>query len=107
MNTTAKYPLHETLKAHEHESLVLSGFLDTLHENGYEVVKRHECDHGCKEKIWCEQIYDSFPPRNEQLIGLYLDIDPKVLSAEKDAMYQELTAAVTTASIPTKTRVRK
>lgn len=29
-------------------------------------------------------------PTNEKLIGLFLDIDPKKLSAEKDAMYEEL-----------------
>ncbi len=31
-------------------------------------------------------------PTKEQLIGLFLDIDPKRLSTEKDAMYEELRA---------------
>lgn len=87
----AKYPLHEKLKAKEHESYVLSGFLDMLHDQGYDVARRHKCSRGCSE--FCERIYDPQGPTNEQLIGLYLEIDPKALSAEKDAMYAELVAA--------------
>lgn len=38
-------------------------------------------------------LYSHDIPTNEQLIGLFLNIDPKKLSAEKDAMYEELKAA--------------
>lgn len=83
----SKYPLHAKLKAHEHESLLLSGFLDILGDLGYDVVKRHECNR-CSP--FCERIYDAQGPTNEHIIGLYLGINPKELSKEKDAMYAEL-----------------
>lgn len=86
--TEAKYPLHEKLKAHERESLVLSGFLDFIQERGWmlaEFGKNKETD-----------LHDRLFPireRPDEIIGAYLNIDPKALSAEKDAMYQELAAA--------------
>ena len=39
-----------------------------------------------------ERLYGFLSPSKEQLIGWYLDVDPKALSLEKDAMYEELVA---------------
>jgi hypothetical protein len=99
----AKYPLHEKLKAHEHESRVLSGFLDMLDEQGLTLGKYHSHTEECfyEHEEWgrtrgCglqEGLYSFDVPSKAELIGLYLDIDPKALSAEKDAMYAEIVAA--------------
>lgn len=94
-----KYPLHEKLKAHEHEAHVLGGFLDMLDEQRLVLAKYHEHGDECYDGderecgLRTEQLYDFGIPTKEQLIGLYLEIDPKGLSAEKDAMYQEIVAA--------------
>lgn len=99
----SKYPLHEKLKAREHESHVLSGFLDMLDEQGIHLGKFHEHTEDCyyEHREWgrtrncglSDNLYDFGVPTKTELIGLYLDIDPKALSAEKDAMYAELVAA--------------
>lgn len=79
---TSKYPLHEKLKAHEREALTLSGFLDFLSAQGWEIG-----EYPAKSDYL-------FPIRQrpDEIIGAYLEIDPKALSAEKDAMYAELIA---------------
>ncbi len=81
--TAMKYPEHEKLKARECEADVLSGFLDFLSARSWLIAE------------YTEESERLLPvrERNEQIIGLYLDIDPKKLSAEKDAMYRELVAA--------------
>lgn len=98
-----KYPLHEKLKAREHESHVLSGFLDMLDERNLVLASYHSHTDGCldddgdRDPDLCglneRDLYTFSAPSKEQLIGLYLDIDPKALSAEKETMYQELVAA--------------
>lgn len=93
-----KYPEHEKLKAKEHESHVLSGFLDMLDEQGLTIGKYHEHNDECydgDDRV-CglrNELYDFGVPSKAELIGLYLDVDPKKLSAEKETMYQELVAA--------------
>lgn len=97
----SKYPLHEKLKAHERESFVLSSFLDMLDERGIWLGQYHthtdECYEDDESTRTCgaseERLYTYGVPTKEQLIGFYLDIDPKALSAEKEAMYAELVAA--------------
>jgi hypothetical protein len=99
----AKYPLHVKLRAMEHEANVLGGFLDMLDEQGLTLGKFHEHTEDCyyEHKEWgrtrncglTDGLYDFGVPSKAELIGLYLEIDPKALSAEKDAMYQELVAA--------------
>jgi hypothetical protein len=91
-----KYPLHEKLNAMQYESHVLSGFLDMLDERGLVLASYHlhtdECYDGDDRMCGLseERLYTYQIPSKAELIGLYLDIDPKALSAEKDAMYQEL-----------------
>lgn len=90
------YPLHEKLKARRAESLALSGFLDMLDEMNLHLAKYHEHAPSCIEgDCWLrsDTPYDIRVPSKEQLIGLYLGIDPTALSTEKDAMYAEITAS--------------
>jgi|ERR1041384_5444714 hypothetical protein len=81
----SKYPLHEKLKAHERESLTLSGFLDMLDEQGLTLAKWHTHDDECYDGddrtcgLSTERLYDFGIPSKAELIGLYLDIDPKAL----------------------------
>ena len=99
----SKYPLHEKLKAHEREANILSAFLDMLDERGLWLGQYHTHTENCldedgdRDRDKCDlneqTLYTMFTPRKEQLIGFYLDIDPKALSAEKDAMYAEIVAA--------------
>jgi hypothetical protein len=98
--STGQYPEHEKLHANTLESHVLSGFLDMLDERHIFLATYHEHESQCYDEEKVRQcglsetrLYDYFTPTKEQLIGLYLGIDPKKLSAEKEAMYQELIAA--------------
>ena len=113
----SKYPEHEKLQAHEQESLTLSSFYDWLSANGYHIARFHEHTHKCYAENGSDgrgrsdkdglrwhsgericglspaRLYTFDVPPPDKLFGLYLDIDPKKLSAEKDAMYQELRRA--------------
>lgn len=81
---TSKYPLHEKLRAHEREANTLSGFLDFIQERGWLLAEYStNTDADLFERLFPIQ------ERPEQIIGAYLGIDPKALSAEKDAMYAE------------------
>lgn len=72
------YPLHEKLKAHEREARALGGFLDMLDEQGLTIGKYHEhtedCNNACGLRT---ELYDFGVPSKTELIGLYLEIDPK------------------------------
>lgn len=80
----AKYPQHAKLRTVKHDSQAIGAFLDwLLHERG----DTHIC-------TWPEG--DNHPGTDptatiEGLLGEYFGIDPKALSREKDAMYDELT----------------
>lgn len=75
-----KYPEHEKLKANEASALTLSGFLDFLSEQGWSIAEYPEHS----------DYLHSIRQGPDQIIGLYLGIDPKKLSKEKDAMVKEL-----------------
>lgn len=77
------YPEHEKLKAHQSEALTLSGFLDFLSGRGWEIAEFNE-DYESLHAI---------RKRPDEIIGLYLGIDPKKLSKEKDSMVKELQRA--------------
>jgi hypothetical protein len=79
----AKYPEHEKLKARQADALLLSGFIDFLNERGWNIAEYTEDS----DRLW------AIRERPEEIIGLFLEIDPKKLSKEKDAMYAELIAA--------------
>lgn len=107
-----KYPEHEKLKAKEHEAYVLSGFLDMLDERGLILAAYHthvaKCRVGKRNRnpddcgLNEERLYTFGMPSKEQLIGFYLGVDPKKLTAEKEAMYRELVAANTQRAITPK-----
>lgn len=79
----AKYPEHEKLRAAQATALILSGFIDFIGERGWYLTEYAEES----ERLFMIR------ERPDEIIGLYLGIDPKKLSAEKDAMYQEIVAA--------------
>ncbi len=129
---TAKYPLHEKLKAHLDEARVIGEFLEWLgekaiylsayHKHTKACTVRHEHDYGCTADrcthpndgrhfhpgarctLRCKTVRDticgcredelySVQRSFEELIGAFLDIDPHKLSAEKDAMVEEMRKA--------------
>lgn len=79
----SKYPEHEKLKAKERESYVLSGFIDFIGEQGWH-LSEYSTDRGYGEHL------RSIHKRPDEIIGLYLGIDPKKLDAEKNAMLAEV-----------------
>lgn len=96
-----EYPEHEKLHAKETESRIISEFLDFLSEQGIQLGKPHKHTGACMDdnlqRIRCGipagELWQGHVPNHEQLIGLFLDIDPKKLSDEKEAMYQTLRKA--------------
>lgn len=74
-----KYPLHTKMKGLKKEVQVLSEFLDFLEEKG--AMGDPTC--------WGERPYLCMHTK-EYIIGDFLEVDPKALSAERDAMYAEL-----------------
>jgi hypothetical protein len=109
-----KYPEHEKLHKVQDETLLLSEFYDWLESNGYHIARFHEHTHVCYEESgsdgrgrpdkdglrWhsgkriCglspEHLYTYDVPTPDKLFGLFFNIDPKKLSAEKDAMVKEM-----------------
>jgi hypothetical protein len=79
-----KYPEHEKLKTHQAEASILGRFIDFIGEQGWELAEFHK-----DEQLWpiCK--------RPDEIIGLFLDIDPKKLEAEKRAMLDEVRRANT------------
>jgi hypothetical protein len=116
MSDETKYPEHEKLRAVHDQTLLLSEFYDWLESNGYHLARFHGHTHSCYEEsgsdgpgrpdadglrwhsgdrmcgLRTDVLYSYGVPPPSQLFGLYFDIDPKKLSAEKDAMYEELRA---------------
>lgn len=78
--TTAKYPEHEKLQAKQRETSILSEFIDFLSEQGWELA---EFDNRT-ERLW------PIRKRPDEIIGLFLEIDPKKLEREKVAMLNEI-----------------
>lgn len=77
-----EYPEHEKLKAKEREALTIGSFIDFLSEQGWEIAEWNDE----AERLW------SIRKRPEEIIGLYLRIDPKKLEAEKQAMLKAIRA---------------
>ena len=80
----SKYPLHEELARREDERETVQNFIDWLHDGGHFVIAEvvHEEGYG-----------PEFVPiriSRAELIGQFMGIDAKALSAEKDAMYREI-----------------
>lgn len=81
--STTKYPEHEKLKARERDALLLGGFIDFLAEQEWEIAEYNDE----AERLW------SISKRPEEIIGLFLGIDPKKLEQEKQEMLKEIRKA--------------
>lgn len=81
--STTKYPEHEKLKAKEREASTISGFIDFLAEQGWELASFNDKD----ERLW------PIHKRPDEIIGMFLKIDPKKLEQEKQAMLKEIRKA--------------
>ena len=80
--STSKYPEHGKLKACQAEASTLSGFIDFLSEQGWEIAE------------WSDDIERlcALRKRPDEIIGMFLGIDPKKLEQEKRAMLAEIRA---------------
>lgn len=74
------YHEHEKLKAKDREARTVSSFIDFLTEQGWELAAWNDKD---------EQLHP-IRKRPAEVIGLFLEIDPKKLEAEKQAMLDEI-----------------
>ena len=79
MNTN-KYPEHEKLKARQRDIGLLISFIDFIAEQGWELA---EFDDTTERLLTVRQ-------RPEEIIGLFLNVDPKKLEQEKRAMLAEI-----------------
>lgn len=82
VSRTEKYPLHHKLQDLQGESQKIGNFISWLQEQGWWICE----DEGKRD-------YSEYRPVRhtiEDLLGMYFEIDPKALSAEKDAMYDEM-----------------
>ena len=77
---TKQYPEHEKLKARQRDVGLLSEFIDFLAEQGWELAQFNDKD----ERLW------PIHKRPEEIIGLFLEVDPKKLEQEKQAMLAEI-----------------
>lgn len=76
----SKYPEHEKLKKREKDALLIGSFYDFLQEQEWEIA---EYDDESERLFTVRQ-------RPEEIIGLFLGVDPKKLEAEKRAMLEEI-----------------
>lgn len=74
------YPEHEKLKARQRDVGLLSEFIDFIAEQGWELARFNDKD----ERLW------PIHKRPDEIIGMFLEIDPKKLEKEKQAMLAEI-----------------
>lgn len=79
-----EYPEHEKLKAKQKEVSVLSEFYDFItQEKGWAIAEFRDD----VNRYWPIQL------RPDDIIGMFLEVDPKALEAEKRAMLDEIRKA--------------
>lgn len=84
--TRTKYPEHEKLKARERDSRLLSQFYDFIvHDQCWFIAEYYEDSES--DRLFPVRL------RPDEIIGLFLDVDPKKLEAEKRAMLDEIRKA--------------
>lgn len=81
-----QYPEHEKLDKVVDKSQEYGEFLDWFRSQGYVFARYTEGD----SSRWVEPALVPADFKIEDMLGKYFDIDPKKLSAEKEAMYQEI-----------------
>lgn len=75
-----EHPLHEKLRRNEGQAITLGSFIDFISEQGWELC---EYDNHARR-------YFPVRKRPEEIIGMFLEIDPKELEREKQAMLNEI-----------------
>lgn len=75
-----EYPLHEKLRRNEGQAITIGSFIDFIGEQGWELCEYD--DHVRR--------YSPVRKRPEEIIGAFLEIDPKKLEQEKQAMLEEI-----------------
>lgn len=83
MTDMSKYPEHEKLKKREHDALLIGGFIDFLAEQEWEIAEFNDE----AERLW------PIRKRPEEIIGLFLGIDPEKLETEKQTMLKKIRKA--------------
>lgn len=84
MTTNAtKYPEHEKLKARQRDVGLLSEFIDFIAEQGWELASFNDED----ERLW------PIHKRPDEIIDMFLEIDPKKLEQERKAILAEICKA--------------
>lgn len=76
----SKYPEHEKLKTKQHEASTISSFIDFVAEQGWELAEFDDQS----ERLFSIRL------RPDEIIGMFLEIDPKKLEKEKQAMLAEI-----------------
>lgn len=79
----SEYPEHEKLKARQRDVGLLSEFYDFIAEQGWEIA------------AWSDEVERLYAIRRrpDEIIGMFLGVDPKKLEAEKVAMLDEIRKA--------------
>lgn len=77
------YPEHEKLKALDGANQTVGDFLEWLDDHGYEIGQRDDKENYLQ---WTGKYRDDW-------LAHFFDIDRKKLSAEKDAMLEEIRAS--------------
>lgn len=78
--TMPDYPEHEKLKARQRDVGLLSSFIDFLAEQQWEIAEYDDVS----ERLFTIRL------RPEEIIGMFLGVDPKKLEQEKQAMLKEI-----------------
>jgi hypothetical protein len=81
----SNYPEHEKLRARQTEASTLSSFIDFLAEQQWEIAEYDDVS----ERLFTIRL------RPEEIIGMFLEIDPKKLEKEKQAMLAEIRKTTT------------
>lgn len=83
IETENPFPEHEKLRARQYDASLLSGFLDFLCEQDWEIAEFDDVS---------DRLF-TIRQRPEEIIGLFLGVDPKKLEQEKREMLKQIRAA--------------
>lgn len=81
--TENPFPEHEKLRARQYDASLLSGFIDFVSEQGWEIAEWDDKS---------ERLFN-IRQRPEEIIGLFLGVDPKKLEQEKREMLKQIRTA--------------
>lgn len=81
--TRNPFPEHEKLRARQYDASLLSSFIDFVSEQGWEIAEWNDKS---------ERLFN-IRQRPEEIIGLFLGVDPKKLEQEKREMLKQIRTA--------------